>query len=414
MKWRSLCLLLLTISVCYAARAQDTVLHRVILIGDAGEMDASQKIILQDAANKTIPGRTSTIFLGDNIYPRGIALPGHPDQQQTEAILRSQFAPLRQAGSPVYFIPGNHDWDRMGPDGLAKIKRQWQFLQEQQDSLLQLIPPNGCPDPTVVELSDSLVLIALDSEWWLFPFSRSNPDAECECNSRADLIEKLVSLAWEYRDHRILLATHHPFRSNGTHGGQYGWKEHLFPLREINKSLYIPLPGVGSLYPLLRKTFSNPEDLAHPLYRDLVRQVDSAFAGHRELFHVSGHEHGLQLIEIADQHFRQIVSGAGAKINHTIRGRHSLYGEAVGGYVIADELPGGRLRFQFYALKGTVPELSFEKTYEREARPEMATAAISPMQGDTSTVAIRAAYNEASGLKRFFLGNNYRKEFATA
>jgi UDP-2,3-diacylglucosamine pyrophosphatase LpxH len=52
---------------------------------------------------------------------------------------------MRSKGAPVYFIPGNHDWDRMGTDGLQKIKLQWQYLNDQNDSLLKMVPANGCP-----------------------------------------------------------------------------------------------------------------------------------------------------------------------------------------------------------------------------------------------------------------------------
>jgi hypothetical protein len=392
--------------------AQDSIRHRILLIGDAGEIDDVQKEILQDAAGRALAGKSTAVFLGDNIYPRGMGLPGQPDQQRTEAILQSQYQPLRAAGAAVYFIPGNHDWDRMGPQGLSKIRRQWQFLQEQNDSLLALIPRDGCPDPTVVEIDNNFVIIAIDSEWWLFPFSTDNPAADCDCNSRSDFIQRLIQLNYQYLDKTILLVTHHPFKSYGTHGGRYNWKDHLFPLTEINPKLYIPLPLVGSLYPLLRQTFSNPEDLAHPLYKDLVREVDSAFASHPNFFHASGHEHGLQLIELNDGLYRQIVSGAGAKLNHTVKGRHSVFGKEWPGYVIADWYSDERLHVQFFAKKDQTITLAFEKWYHKTAVAETAGTIPLVLQGDSAIVQVRPVYNRVSGLKKAFLGANYRREFA--
>ena len=49
--------------------AQDPVLQRIILIGDAGEMDAIQKAVIANAAEKILAGKTSVIYLSDNIYP---------------------------------------------------------------------------------------------------------------------------------------------------------------------------------------------------------------------------------------------------------------------------------------------------------------------------------------------------------
>ena len=100
---------------------QDSVRFRIIFIGDAGEMNAEQQQSLNHAANHIIPGKTSVIYLGDNVYPRGMGLQGTKEEIDAKKILKSQYQPMRSKGAPVFFIPGNHDWDKMGPDGLAKV-----------------------------------------------------------------------------------------------------------------------------------------------------------------------------------------------------------------------------------------------------------------------------------------------------
>lgn len=393
--------------------AQDSILHRLILIGDAGELDSRQKQVLSQAASYSLPGKTSTVFLGDNIYKRGIGLPGSPEQESTEAILRSQFQPFRQAGSRVWFIPGNHDWDRMGKQGLAKIKRQWQFLQEQGDSLLQLLPPDGCPDPIAILLADSLVLITMDSEWWLFPFPKYNPGADCACTSREEVIAALEQIYFEHRGKMIVLATHHPFASYGTHGGRFTLRDHIFPLTHLNKKLKIPLPVVGSLYPLLRTTFTNPEDLGHPLYRDMVKRVLQAFEGSPNLLLVSGHEHGLQYIEHPKKDLKQVVSGSGAKLNHTVKGKYSQYGKAAPGFVIADWLSASVLRLHYHAFQDGGWSRVFTKEINLQPSLPGPAALLATISGDSAGVRLRPAYNEVSRWKRRMLGENYRREFAT-
>ena len=100
--------------------AQDSIKYRVILIGDAGEIDPQQAAVITNASNNILSGKTTVIYLGDNVYPVGFGLPGSPEEEQSKQILRAQFTPMRAKGAPVYFIPGNHDWDRMGENGLAK------------------------------------------------------------------------------------------------------------------------------------------------------------------------------------------------------------------------------------------------------------------------------------------------------
>src|SRR5580765_7273539 len=186
--------------------AQDSIRARVIFIGDAGEMDKEQQQVISNAANIIIPNKTTVMYLGDNIYTSGIGLPGSKEEEKTKKILQSQYTAFRSKGTPVYFVPGNHDWDRMGPDGLEKIKLQWAYLAEQRDSLLQMVPPDGCPDPVAINISDSLTIIAFDSEWWLYPFNKANPDADCSCRGREDILSKMEELLYENRYKVILLA----------------------------------------------------------------------------------------------------------------------------------------------------------------------------------------------------------------
>lgn len=394
------------------ARAQDSVISRVIFIGDAGEMDEEQKLVIPNAASKVIPGKTTVMYLGDNIYPHGMGLPGSREEEETKQILQSQYKPLREKGAPVYFIPGNHDWDRMGPQGLAKIKRQWSYLNEQNDSLLKLVPGNGCPDPVVINVSDSMVIIALDSEWWLYQFDKSNTEADCNCNTPTDIVNSLQELFYRNRYKVILLATHHPFQSYGTHGGYFSWKDHLFPLTIVNPNLYIPLPVLGSLYPLYRKNFTHPEDLRHPLYKGMIKSVDGVFKDFPNLIHVSGHEHGLQLIKNTDTRQIQIVSGGGAKENYTIKGKYSLFGKQSQGYVVTDLLAGNHVRFTYYIYEqGKVTEAY---TYNWQYQPYTALENATFQSITTDSVVARAhpAYVRNSKFGHFVFGENYRKEWA--
>jgi hypothetical protein len=272
---KAIVLLLISISVISVAQSQDSVRYRVIFIGDAGEMNAEQQKSLKYAANHILPGKTSVIYLGDNIYPRGMGLPGTKEEDTAKKILESQYGPMRANGAPVYFIPGNHDWDKMGPNGLEKIKRQWQFLEEQNDSLLKLVPKWFCPDPVEINWVIVLPLLPMIANEWYSP-KKENADAECSCKTKVDVLNSLDNLLYRNRHKFIILASHHPFQSYGVHGGKYSWKDHIFPfMRSIR---ICPAP---SRYRIL---ISNPSisiyqsgDLKHPLYRDMIKRVDAVF-----------------------------------------------------------------------------------------------------------------------------------------
>ncbi|WP_162618648.1 BamA/TamA family outer membrane protein [Pedobacter yulinensis] len=381
----------------------------MILIGDAGEMDRQQGGVIDFAVSKILPGKTRVIYLGDNIYPRGMGLPGSPERRQTEEILRSQYQPFRTKGVPVDFIPGNHDWDRMGPGGLAKMRAQWAFLDSQQDSALRALPADGCPGPEEIAVGKNLVVIVFDSEWWLFQHAKETT-ADCDCRSKEEILEKLGSLLYKNRHKVVLLAMHHPFQSYGRHGGYYDLKDHLFPFTAINPSLYIPLPGVGSLYPFLRRTFPNPEDMPHPQYQEMIKKVDGVFAGFPNLVHVSGHDHGLQFIK-NDQAI-QVVSGSGAKHSFVARGKHALYGSTLPGFVTADLMSDKSLVFSYYAQtdSGFRQVFNYAKPYAPVRQAEETSYAT--FSEDSLVRTIRPGYDSVGKFHRLLFGENYRKEYA--
>ncbi|MEI9955486.1 MAG: hypothetical protein WDM90_04055 [Ferruginibacter sp.] len=356
--------------------------------------------------------KTTVFYLGDNIYPEGMALPGSKDEVKTGRILQSQFAPMRSKGARVYFIPGNHDWDRMGVHGLEKIIAQNNFIVAQHDSLLKMVPENGCPGPVAINISDSVVAIAFDSEWWVFTHNKTLPDGTCDCNNKKEFTDKLAELFYENRYKVILLADHHPFQTYGHHGGYYSLKDHLFPLTELNDKLYIPLPVVGSMYPLLRSALVNPEDKKHPLYRDMIKKVDGVFENFPNLLHVSGHEHGLQFIK-SDQ--IQIVSGAGAKNAFATKGKNSLFAATNSGYVVVDQLPGNQMSIKYYAIEdGKIDNVfsylqPFTNVKEQEAALYNSTV---KNNADSIIVQANTDFDKVSKTHRKLFGENYRKEWA--
>ncbi|MCF0069834.1 metallophosphoesterase [Dyadobacter sp. CY261] len=339
-------------ALCFA---QPIILRRVILIGDAGEINPKQNKALNDAAAHILPGKSTVMFLGDNIYPHGMGLPGSLEEAETQTIIRSQFSPMRAAGAPTYFVPGNHDWDKSGKQGLAKIRRQGEFLKEQNDPGLSIVPANGCPGPVEIPLGDGLVIIAYDSEWWLFPHEKTGTGDGCDCGTKEEVLARMREIRDRNAGKFIVLASHHPFRSYGTHGGKYSLKDHIFPLTAVKKWLWIPLPVIGSLYPLLRSTIRNPEDMGHAWYRELIAKVTDVFKGSPGILYVAGHEHGLQLIK---DNITQVVSGSGAKHSYARKGRHSLFADTKQGFVTVDLMSDKSLQIVCHALeKGKIQEM---------------------------------------------------------
>ncbi|AHF16024.1 metallophosphoesterase [Niabella soli] len=402
-------LLLSILWMAATLQAQDSIVQRVLLIGDAGEINLHQKEVLTAAAGKILPSKTRVLFLGDNIYPRGMSLPGQSNRTETEQIIEAQYTPMIAKGAPVYFIPGNHDWDRMGKNGLAKIREQAAFINHQNNPLLHFVPSGGCPGPVEIPVNDRLVIIAFDSEWWLFPHNKENDS--CNCTTKDEFMEALASLANKNQHKTILLAAHHPFQSYGAHGGYFQLKDHLFPLTNLNKNLYIPLPVIGSLYPFLRTALPNPEDQMHPAYKEMIAEVDSVFARNQNVIHIAGHEHGLQFIQ--NQQI-QIVSGAGAKNAYVKKGKGSRFASPRSGFVMVDQLTDYSLRLTYYYLDNDKIAQAYTDKIPFVAQTKLEAALNNSPLLQQDSVVVKAApeLDKVSKAHRKWFGENYRKEWA--
>lgn len=398
--------------VFIAANAQEPFIKsRTIFIGDAGESNTAQHAVIEAATRQVLTGKTTVFFLGDNIYPKG--MPVNPSEKQIgEEILKSQFSPFRAKQIPVYFLPGNHDWDRSGKQGLRKLKAQSNYLKTVGDSLLRMVPENGCPDPVEISISENLTVIAYDSEWWLFPFDKINRDTTCNCSSKEEVLERLESLLYKNRNKTVLLASHHPFSSYGVHGGYFSWKDHLFPLTNLSKKLYLPLPLVGSLYPILRSTvFLHPEDIPHPLYQQMIQDIKHTVDEFPNLLYVAGHEHGLQLL--SDGNTLQLVSGGGSKGSFIKNGKKALFTNKETGFVIVDEWMDKSKQIRFFTSNSGM----FKETYNYKKSfvdpiPLGDSLFLSHSDIDSTVTQANPLYNRVGKFHRKLFGENYRQEWA--
>lgn len=336
----------------------------LFLVGDAGAPRATEPLLeaLRDEARERVDalgaGRVAIAFLGDNVYPAGLRAADHPGRAADERRLDAQLDIARKSGARGVFVPGNHDWDDQRAGGWDAIKRQTRYVAARGAVVL---PPDGCPGPAVLALGDRLSLVALDTQWWMHDYAKPS-DAAAGC-AATDLPAIESAIAGALRDagdrHAIVLA-HHPLATGGPHGARFGWSEHLFPIREVDRRGWIPLPVIGSIWPVLRMLGRAGQDLPHASYRALGASLERAFAAERPLALAAGHDHSLQLLRAGPARF-QIVSGAGSPANvtwaHPVEG--SLFAAATPGWVRLDAYADGavELAVRGGAERGTASDL---------------------------------------------------------
>ncbi len=329
-----------------------TLQHRLFLIGDAGKWPASEHTVraLRESTQAFPAEQTTVLFLGDNIYPAGMPPEGHKDRHHAEEILGGQVEILADFDGQLLYLPGNHDWNEGRADGLEWVQRQdaW-FDRHHAGNVLR--PDDGCPGPEVLRLADGLVLVILDSQWWLeqhkYP-EGINPD--CTHTDKQLWLKGVEAVLAEHRNETVVVSAHHPLYSNGEHGGRYPVTDHLFPFRKAHKALWIPLPVLGSIYPIARKAGVAIQDIPHTAYSNLRDSLTAVLATHPRVLYASGHEHTLQLLEHDGIPF--VVSGSGAKTNPVRKGLEARFAYGGQGFARLDWWSDGTLRLWFFAVSG--------------------------------------------------------------
>ncbi|MEM9990491.1 MAG: BamA/TamA family outer membrane protein [Bacteroidota bacterium] len=348
--------------------------HSIYLIGDTGNAKMHQSLPTFQYLKRELARaneKTSIIFLGDNIYPVGMPPKNDDYRALAEHKLNVQLDILQGFKGKIMFIPGNHDWMKYGKKG---VERQEKYIEktlnaqrgiedkDNEDWVDYFLPSNACGEPELVEINDQLVVVLIDSEWWLQNWdTQPSINEGCEIQSRATFKFQFEELLRKYRDRNVVIAMHHPLYSYGQHGGYLELKKHLFPLTSLNENLYMPLPGVGPLSAFFRANIGFSQDLANGKYQAMKADIMASATKNGRYIFAAGHEHTLQYIEKDQQHF--IVSGAGSKENAVRLGSGSQFAYGKMGYSKLDFYEDGSTWVSFFVVNeiGTVATEVFRK-----------------------------------------------------
>ncbi|HZA97522.1 MAG TPA: metallophosphoesterase [Gemmatimonadales bacterium] len=318
---------------------------RVYLIGDAGAPAPGGEPVLAALSRelKGSSGERVVVFLGDNVYPRGMPAAGRRTRPEAERRLAAQIEVITSSGATGYFVLGNHDWKGEG-DGRAAVTRQEQFIDSAGAGRVNLEPAAGCPGPSAVDVGRRLRLVLLDTNWWLQPKTSRHTFA-CATSTEPEITDSLRQAVRGAGDRIVVVAAHHPLTSGGVHGGYFGWKDHIFPLRIPVPGLWLPLPLLGSLYPAARQHGISSQDIPSPAYQRLISAMRRAFTGAEPALYAAGHEHNLQVIAGGPAGL-EVVSGVGVygHSGRAVRVKGSLFAHKASGFARLDVPWNGRPR----------------------------------------------------------------------
>jgi hypothetical protein len=369
--------------------------HSFYFIGDGGNSSIGSKseAIKNFKEALSIASKNSTaLFLGDNIYPKGLPVKNDKNRALAEHQLEVQTNAVKHFKGETIFIPGNHDWYS---DGLNGLKRQEKYVEDKLGKNT-FLPENGCPIEKV-DIAKNIVLIVVDSEWYLTNWDKHPTiNDNCDIKTRQKFFNELEGEIKKARGKTTLIAIHHPMFTNGSHGGQYSFGSHMKPL-----------PVLGTIKNVIRKTSGlTTVDVQNKLYNEFRKRIITLSQENDKTIFVSGHDHNLQYI--VEDNLPQIVSGSGSKINPTrnVGGGQFSYGAF--GHVRLDVFKDGSSYVRFYSNN----EIVFQKQVLKEDDKKTFTTYPSSYPIDKSASIYTEEETTKGGLYKMFWGDRYREDFS--
>ncbi|WP_010180819.1 metallophosphoesterase [Aquimarina agarilytica] len=371
------------------------ILHSFYLIGDAGNSKLgteSDALGLFKKHIKKANKNSTALFLGDNIYPKGLPAKGSEFRNFATHQLNVQTEAVRDFKGNAIFIPGNHDWY----SGIKGVKRQEKYIENILGKH-SFLPQNGCPIKRI-KIGTAIDLIIVDSHWYITNWNKQPTiNDDCDIKTRQQFFDEFESLIKKARGKTTLIALHHPIFTNGPHGGQFSFKSHMKPL-----------PILGSLKNVLRNTsgIANVDQIG-VRYMELKKRIVTLAQENKKVIFVSGHEHSLEYSTQDNLH--QIISGSGANESPTRLRKNGKFSIGRQGFARLDVFKDGSSFVRFYTANDE------KLVYQTVVLPEDEIIGGVTYKADFPSQVKASIYTEKEITKSKFhkatWGKRYRKDY---
>lgn len=314
------------------------VTESVFLIGDAGglqlpdhpEAELPVDRVLRNLREDVIEqagvlgvSRVAVIYLGDNVYPSGLAPVGMAGRARGERLLRMQI--IAAGPAEVVFVAGEQDWNLVGDVGWQQVRAQQGFLSLQGEHVA-MRPAGGCSGPERFDFGRHLRFLFVDP----LGLARAvdTPGSEIGVCPHETAEQALLALSAELdrpEGRHVVLALHPPLVSTELAGTVW--------------------PGRS----------------AGDVYARMLTAITRATRPRVPLLVAGGHEHNLQLHRDAVGAY-YLVSGAGSasQVEDVEPAASALYAEAAPGYARLDAHANGALSLSLIVVRDEKRETALQ------------------------------------------------------
>ncbi|WP_394750340.1 metallophosphatase [Spongiimicrobium salis] len=304
MKNIRLMLVFLSVLAFYRGFSQE-IETSIFITGNTGEAEHQQLLsqIMKDSRNVD---EATLLILGNAMKKGGFANP------LTMTTLEAQLSEVKKFKGKSIFVPGPNEWEEKDHKGVRKLEK---FIQKNSDA--KFYPDGSCPIKKK-ELSDNVVLITIDSQWYLEDWDAyTYLNEDCDIKNRTLFFLEFEAILKKAQDKIKIVAVHHPVYTNSRQG-------------------------------LLRNTAAfSSQDFQSKQYRGLRNRLATSARQMEKVIFVSAHDKNLQYMNPSG--VAQIISGAPGSTRGVKKSKEGEFSSTKNGYARLDIYDNGKVTTSFHS-----------------------------------------------------------------
>ncbi len=289
---------------------------------------ADNQNTLRQIVNDAQQRNNSTLLIVGNITKKkGF------DGRSTQELVKKQLTVLEGFNGNVIITSGHHEWKTNGHKGVRNLEK---FIKKNSNA--KFYPSNGFPIKKK-DLSENVVLITIDSQWFLEDWNNHIYLNEGnEIKNRTLFFLEFENLIKKAQNKIKIIAIHHPVFTNSTQGF---------------------LGNTGGL---------SLQDFQNKQYKKLRNRLTTIARQTENIIFVSGHDKNLQYI---NKHgIPQIISGASGKTENVKKAAEGDFTSAKTGYTRLDIYSDGKSIINFHSLENKTSTSVFSTTIIKSEKKE--------------------------------------------
>ena len=289
---------------------------------------------------------------------------------------------------PLLLVPGKNEWANGSSLGKKTIKNIAKKLQKEYKGTVYM-PNAACPVPKEVVLNENLVVILIDTYWWVHKHDRRFN--KCGIETNADVLLQIEdAIRRHYPTKHVIIAGHSSLKSFGNSDGYFSFKENL----------------LKAPYTFYRKIFGIRTDNHYPDFKGFRDAMLLILQNYPDIIYASAGEENLQYFTLDSVH--HIVSGAMTKTGF-VKSKFTEFGSSENGFTQINFSSNGECEIIFTGLQDELfKKTIFKKEFAKNTKQNISQIQIS------DSISINASNKYIIPEWKYpFIGENYREVWKT-